>query len=706
MAEAASHRYRVGVDVGGTFTDFVLSERATGRLAHHKEPSVPTDPSRAVTRGMQVLLAREGLDPGAIELVVHGTTLALNTTIQRRGAPVSLLVSRGNRDVLEIARCRMPNSYDFRAGKEEPLVPRGRVFEIGARLAADGAVLDTPEEADLAALAQRVRDAGVEALAVMLLNAPANAAFEQDIAARLATLLPEISVSSSTAIWPEIREYERAVATTLNASIHPLMSDYLSQLRSRLTEDGIKAPIYITASNGGTLSLATARARPIETMLSGPAAGVAAVTRVAREVVANGSRDLAGVLSFDMGGTSSDIALSLGGEPSYTNRTHVGDFPLMMPVVGISAIGAGGGSIVWTDAQGVLKVGPQSAGADPGPVCYGHGGAEPTVTDCYVCLGVLDPDQFLGGAQKLDRKAAEAALAEVGRRLGFGGKDGAMRGAEAALTVASANMASEMLKALAQNGVDPGQLALMPFGGAGPTHALLLAEEVGITNLVIPPAAGTFCAFGALIADVKRDFVRSLRRVVSGCDEDVIWQAFAALEAEALEWVSSEGDILDHHSLRHGADMRYAGQGFDLSVDLSDQVASAKDTEALIELFHREHEKHYGFRDLETAVEITTLRVRAVGQVPPIELPSIAPAAEEPTPVGSRPVWHQGAWRTVPVFRRDRLASGHKITGPAIIEQPDTTVWILDGWEVTTDTKGSLLAAKPGPSGADEANRS
>ncbi len=706
MTETTSHRYRVGVDVGGTFTDFVLSERATGRLAYHKEPSVPADPSRAVTRGMQALLAREDCDPGSIELVVHGTTLALNTTIQRRGAPASLVVSRGNRDVLEIARCRMPNSYDFRAGKEEPLVPRARVFEIGARIAADGTVLETPDEVELAALAERVHAAGVEAVAVMLLNAPANPAFEQDITDRLAARLPELAVSSSTAIWPEIREYERAVATTLNASIHPLMSDYLGQLRSRLTEDGIEAPIYITASNGGTLSLATARGRPIETMLSGPAAGVAAATRVAREVAARGLCDFAGVISFDMGGTSSDIALSLGGEPSYTNRTHVGDFPLMMPVVGVSAIGAGGGSIVWIDAQGVLKVGPQSAGADPGPVCYGRGGTEPTVTDCYVCLGALDPDQFLGGAQKLERDAATAALTEVGRRLGFEGADVAARGAEAALAVASANMASEMLKALAQNGVDPGQLALMPFGGAGPTHALLLAEEIGITSLVIPPAAGTFCALGALIADVKRDFVRSLRRVVGKGGEEVVWQAFSVLETEALEWVASEGDILDSYSLQHGADMRYAGQGFDLPVKLPPQAASAKDTDALIELFHQEHEKHYGFRDLESAIEVTTLRVRAIGQVPPIELPSIAPTSQEPTPTSSRPVWHQGAWRSAPVYRRDHLAQGHKISGPAIIEQPDTTVWILQGWDVAIDAKGNLLVVKPNPNDADEAPRS
>ena len=696
MADTSSHRYRVGIDVGGTFTDFVLSEWPTGRLAYHKEPSVPADPSRAVTDGMRALLAREACQPSAIDLVVHGTTLALNTTIQRRGAPVALVASRGNRDVLEIARCRMPNSYDFRAGKEEPLVPRAHVFEVSARIAANGDALEAPSKEEMEELAGAVRSAGVEALAVMFVNAPANPAFEQSIADQLAELLPDVAVSSSTTVWPEIREYERAVATTLNASINPLMSDYLSLLQRRLVDGGIAAPIYITASNGGTLSLATAQERPIETMLSGPAAGVAAATRVARDISDNGAGEIDGVLSFDMGGTSSDIALSLGGEPNYTNRTHVGEFPLMMPVVGVSAIGAGGGSIVWTDAQGVLKVGPQSAGADPGPVCYGRGGAEPTVTDCYVCLGMLNPDQFLGGAQTLNRPAAVEALADVGQRLGFRGGDVAARGAEAALLVASANMASEMLKALAQNGVDPGQLALMPFGGAGPTHAMLLAEEVGIATLIIPLAAGTFCALGALIADVKRDFVRSLRLEIGIDDDGTVWDAVTTLESEALDWVASEGEILSRYRLQHRADMRYAGQGFDLAVDFHAEAVTGRDTAALIERFHREHEKHYGFRDLDSAVEITTLRVRAIGEVPPIELPTIAAGSEPPKAVGSRSVWHQGNWSDVPVYRRDRLAAGHVINGPAIIEQPDTTVWILGGWNVSADSKGNLLARKAG----------
>lgn len=694
--------YRVGIDVGGTFTDFVLTDQASQRLVYHKQPSVPKDPSEAVIAGLRVLIEREQIDPADISLVVHGTTLALNTTIQRQGARAALVVSQGNRDVLEIARCRMPNSYDFRAGKEEPLVPRARVFELPARLNAKGDVISRPNAEDLDRAATQIRAADVGAVAVVLINAPMNPEFERDIVTALQERLDSVDVTASTTIWSEIREYERGIAATLNATIQPLMSDYLARLQSKLSDDGITAPIYVTASNGGTLSIATARARPIETMLSGPAAGVAAATHIASDVAVEGEKPL-GVLSFDMGGTSSDIAISMGGEPGYTNLTHVGDLPLMMPVVAVSAIGAGGGSIVWTDAQGVLKVGPDSAGADPGPISYGRGGISPTVTDCYLTLGIIDPDRFLGGKQKLDRASAEAALSEVADRLGITGKDHAARAAEASLLVASTSMASEMLKSLAQKGVDAGELALMPFGGAGPTHAFLLAEEVGVKSLIVPPAAGTFCALGALTADVKRDFVRSFRRPfadVSGDDD--VWDAFATLEEEAMEFIIGEGDILDHHYLQHSAEIRYVGQGFDLSVTVPREVALARDSAAVAEFFHIEHEKTYGFRDTESGLEITTLRVRAVGEVPELVMPSLEHGDGVPPSSGRRSVFIDGAWADVPIYQRDALWAGHQIDGPFLIDQPDTTVFALPGWSAVADEKANLIAMRTDLNGASQ----
>ncbi|SEM35390.1 N-methylhydantoinase A [Roseovarius azorensis] len=696
----ATARYRVGVDVGGTFTDFVLADQVGQRLVYHKQPSVPLDPSEAVLEGLRVLIEREKIDPGDIGLIVHGTTLALNTTIQRKGARAALVVSQGNRDVLEIARCRMPNSYDFRAGKEEPLVPRSRVLELPARLSATGEVVSRPNEAALDDTAARIRALDVEAVAVLLINAPMNAAFEREVVASLQDRLPHVDVTASTTIWSEIREYERGIAATLNATIQPLMSDYLSRLEDKLTEYGIAAPIYVTTSNGGTLSIATARARPIETMLSGPAAGVAAATHIASTGEGEGD-GLLGVLSFDMGGTSSDIAISMGGEPGYTNHTHVGDLPLMMPVVDVSAIGAGGGSIVWTDAQGVLKVGPNSAGADPGPISYGRGGTAPTVTDCYLTLGIIDPDRFLGGNQKLDRASAETALREVADRLGITGEDRAARAAEAALLVTSTSMASEMLKALAQKGVDAGELTLMPFGGAGPTHAFMLAEEVEVKNVIVPPAAGTFCALGALTADVKRDFVRSFRRpFADGNGDGDVWEAFTALEQEAMDFIVGEGDILGHHYLQHSAEIRYVGQGFDLSVTVPREVALERDSAKVAEHFHMAHEKTYGFRDTESGLEITTLRVRAVGEVPKLVMPKLAEGKAVPESSGTRSVFVKGVLADVPVYRRDDLGAGHRIAGPFLIDQSDTTVFAMPGWTAVADRNGNLIATRTDRNGA------
>ena len=417
---------RVGIDVGGTFTDLVLADAATGALTFFKEPSVPDDPSTAVERGLQGIIARAGIAPDAIDLVVHGTTLGLNTIIQRKGATLALVVSRGNRDVLEIGRSRMPDSYDFRSQKEEPLVPRDMVFEIDARMTADGTIETRPAQAEIEALAQTLVDRKVDAVAVMLLNAYVDGTLEREVAAALRDALPGVLVTESAALWPEIREFERALVATLNAYIHPQVDGYLARLRERMDAIDVKAPLYITASNGGTLGVESARNRPIDTILSGPATGVVAAARLA----ALGEQRK--ILTVDMGGTSCDMAVSLDGEPEYTTRTTIGDFPLILPVVNVSAIGAGGGSIVWVDNQGVLKVGPQSAGAAPGPVCYGRGGTEPTMTDCYLAAGYLRTDRFLGGRMTLDKDAAIQALAGIADRIELPGDDKAAQAAESA----------------------------------------------------------------------------------------------------------------------------------------------------------------------------------------------------------------------------------------------------------------------------------
>ena len=682
-------RARVGIDVGGTFTDFVLSNGADGSLTYFKEPSVPSDPSLAVERGMAALLGRARLEPGDVELVVHGTTLGLNAIIQRRGAAMALVVSRGNRDVLEIARCRMPSSYDFSAPKEEPLVPRDLVFEIGARSAFDGTILARPPVEEIAELAETLKSRGVAAVAVMLLNAYVDPTLETEVADALASRLPGVLVSRSSQVWPEIREYERALVAGLNAYIHPLLERYYATLTRRMGELGVAAPLYITASNGGALSVDSARARPIDTVLSGPASGVVAAARIA---LLTGRQE---IITFDMGGTSSDFAVSKGGEPEYTTRTDVGEFPLILPVVNVSSIGAGGGSIVRVDKHGVLKVGPESAGADPGPASYRRGGTEAAITDCYVAAGIIDPDAFLGGRMKLDRAAASGALERVAQRLGMTGEDRAAQAAEAALSVTTAKMATELFKGLAQRGLDPRGFALIPFGGAGPTHANLLAEEARLAAIIVPPGPGTFCALGAIMADVKRDYVRTVRRRLS---DDGAPQALAAtiagLEREATDWVGSEGAIVEATQLSAEADMRYAGQAYELHVAIPAALGKTMAAREVGELFHQAHERLYGFRDVDSAIEVVTLRVRVVGRVPPIAIPELDKTATAVEPKGRRRVFHRGQWLDVPVFLRDRLVQGRGFAGPALVEQEDTTTWIIPGWHARVDAVGNLHVSR------------
>ena len=687
-------RHRIGIDVGGTFTDFVLVDMRETRLEFHKEPSVPDDPSAAVERGMRALVETFEVSLGDVELVVHGTTIGLNAIIQRRGARMALVVSRGNRDVLELARLRLPSSYDFTAPREIPLVPRDRVFEVGARMRSDGSVDEEPGRSELEMLAARLRGAEVDAVAVMLLNAYRDGSLERAVSGALRAALPGVQVSESSAIWPEVREYERCLVAALNAYIQPLMTGYLDRLEARVEGQGVAAPIYITANNGGTLSVATARERPIETVLSGPASGVVASTRVGE--VANQPR----LITFDMGGTSTDISLCQAGVPEFTASTEVGDFPLMMPVVNVSAIGAGGGSILWVDAQGLLKVGPVSVGADPGPVCYGRGGTVPAITDCYLVLGIIDAARFLDGRMALDVEAAEAALCGLAERVGFSGPDRAREVAAAALRVASAKMAAEITKLLAQAGVDPRQYSLLAYGGAGPTHANLLVREAGIRSVLIPTAPGTFCALGAVLADVRRDYVRTAQHLIGTAavldGEPDGWPAIAAmleaLEDEAGAWVSHEGALVGTHDFVVSFNLRYPSQAYELTVIVPSDLRSGLDGGTVARLFHEEHHRRYGFSDPATPVQTTTIRLGVIGKVAPVDLPDAVPGRAEPR--GRRSIWFEGERIPVDVFARAEVGAGAVVHGPAIIEQADTTTFLLPGWEARADRLGTLSLAE------------
>jgi N-methylhydantoinase A/oxoprolinase/acetone carboxylase beta subunit/N-methylhydantoinase B/oxoprolinase/acetone carboxylase alpha subunit len=679
---------RVGIDVGGTFTDLVLSLEGGAQVVAHKEPSTPDDPARAVLDGLDYLLEAAKLAPEALAAVVHGTTLGLNTLLQRKGVTTALIVSTGNRDVLELGRAKMPSPYDFSVARETPLVPRRRVFEIDARLDAAGAVAAEPTQAELDRVCAEIRESGAEAVSLCLLNGFRDPGFEDRIAQAIAGRLPDLPVTRSARVWPEIREYERATLATMNAYLQPPLEAYFTQLQERLSARGIAAPVYITTSNGGTIDLRTAAERPIETLLSGPASGVVAA---AMHGQAAGARDL---LTVDMGGTSSDMAVVLDGAPAFTTATHVADFPFVAPVIGVSAIGAGGGSVVRADAHGLLKVGPDSAGADPGPACYGLGSTEATLTDCYVVLGLLDPERFLDGRLPLDPAAAESALAQVAAELGIAGPEAAQRVAADALAVATSGMATELGKAIAQRGLDPRRFTLLAYGGAGPTQAALLAQEAGVTRVLVPPRAATFCAGGAVMSDLKRNYIATLRLRLDAPDaQNRIAGAAEDLRGQARDWLAAFAGATRGTTETLIADMRYAGQAFDLPVEVSDHL-SPVDLAALTEGFHAVHADRYGFRDPESAVELINLRLRATGRVGVDRLPD-APAGTSPEAAErGRELRLGGRPTRVPVLRRDSLAPGRRRDGPLLIEQSDTTVLVPEGWRVTLDRHGNLDLAQ------------
>lgn len=692
MNSDSSTGARIGIDVGGTFTDFVLYHPQRQQLAYHKEPSTPADPALAVRNGLAALIKQCGLAPTDVDVLLHGTTIGLNAIIQRRGARVGLVVTDGFRDVLEIGRARMPSSFDFHATREEPFLPRERVLEIGARFNRDGVVTRWPDADEIAQTARHIAALEVDAVVVMLINGYLQPEQEAELAAALQAALPiqpdasaQVAILSAAQTWPEIREYERTVVASLNAYIQPLMRRYFQRLEQFAAELGIQAPILVTASNGGSLSLQAALARPIDTVLSGPASGVVAAARLAVE------SDTARIVTFDMGGTSSDIAVSQHGQAEMVTRTEIGGLPLVLPVVGVSAIGAGGGSKIRVDEHGVLKVGPESAGADPGPAAYGRGGSSATITDCYLATGVLDADAFVGGAMQLYPERALAALDAVAAALGNTGADAAIHAASGALAIATAQMASELRKSLAQRGLDPAQFALVPFGGAGPTHANWLAEEAGLKHVLIPLKPGTFCALGAATADLRRDFVRSLRATLDDHTASQVEHIWNDLETQAQEWLQQQGvSASSQPSLRPALDMRYAGQAYELNVAIPHPLPSPLNAAFLIEAFHREHERLYGFRDEAAPVDVSTIRLAIVGH--------LVATTSAPRFVGSgtvvaaarRKVFLRGGWHDTQIYQRDALGAGDILHGPAVVEQVDTTILVLPGWQARTDALGNL----------------
>lgn len=673
-------RYQLGIDIGGTFTDLSLYDNRTGQLVGLKTPTVPENPAQGVRNGLQ-LLADRNVPADEIGYFVHGTTIGVNTIIQRRGARIALLVTEGFRDVLEMARLRLPSPWDFYAHRPIPLLPRELVLPVRERMRHTGAVETPLTAAEIDRAVAEVAALDVEGVAICLLHAYANAAHEQALQDALRERLPHLFVSCSSDVWPQMREYERALVTTMNAYVRPPLDRYLTDLEQSLREQGLPARPYLTRSNGGIMTTTAAKEHPVQTLLSGPASGVTGALGVATRA---GFGD---VITFDMGGTSADVALISGGSLEFSREAQVGEFPLFLPVVGVVSIGAGGGSIAWLDGAGVLKVGPRSAGADPGPACYGQGGTEPALSDAFLLCGLLNPERFAGKA-RLDVAAAEAAIAPLAESLGLSTAETA----GAIVRVALATMYTELSGVLERRGVDPRDFTLVAFGGAGPTVACLLAAEMKILRVLIPSAPGTLCALGALQADVAADFIRSVHWNLSLPVSGAVQAAMDTLEAQARDWLRHEAPAVDQTDLRWTADMRYVGQAYEIETEVEPVALRAGSGAALANAFHAAHERLFNHADLQAPVEMVNLRVRAIGQLPQRlegepDLTHTALAA----PTGTRAVLIDGKPFEAAIYQRDALGQGQQIAGPAIVEQPDTTTVIPAGWAARVDRVGNLV---------------
>ena len=675
--------YRIGVDVGGTFTDFTLLDEATDVVRFFKVESTPRDPSEAIESGLKQMLAEFGLDARQVGYLGHGTTVATNIVIERRGAATGLLTTKGFRDVLELGRQARPSIYDYRIGKPAPLVPREHRLEVTERIGADGRTLTALDEASLEAAIEALAAAKLESIAICFLHSYRKPEHEQRAKAAVERLMPGVYVSVSSEILPEFREFERVSTTVVNAFVGPRMGAYLERFRARVRALGIPVEPYTIHSNGGLMSADTVRATPVRTCVSGPAAGVVGATEIGRVA------GFPNLITFDVGGTSTDVSLIHGSSPFYTGNRLVAGYPVKTPMLDIQVIGAGGGSIAAIDDAGALKVGPRSAGADPGPVAYGKGGVEPTITDANLCLGRLDPDSFLGGRMHVDMDAARRGVdAKIARPLGLTIE----AAAHGIVQIANANMSRAIRSVSVERGYDLGEFALCAFGGAGPLHAAEVAVECGIPSFIAPREPGTVCARGILLSDLSSDFVRSHFADASPDSWRRMLALFEEMRVEAQTWLTRESVPPARQRFRRTVEARYLGQNFEIKVD-ADGLGDP-DLAVLIERFHAAHTREYGYALHDRPVELITCRMQAIGDVPKAPQARIAGGKSlADAVIGRRAMYIDAArgWRETSVYQRERLPVGVDIPGPAAVNEMSATTLFFPGQTARIDPWGNLV---------------
>ena len=677
--------FALGVDIGGTFTDFSLVDLNTGTEYSLKLPTDKNSLGDPVLAGMKILLQQAGDPEEGIAYITHGSTVAVNTVIERSGAKLGLLCTEGFGDVLELRRVRLRVPMRFNATRPEPLIPRERVREIHERTGPDGSVLVEPSEDDIITQASTIVSTGVEGIVVALLHSYVNPTNEQRVKQVIRAHWPELAVECSSEVLPQMREYERTVCTTMNAYVGDRVGKYIGDLSRRAEGAGLRGRLYITKSNGGCSTAEDAMKRPVQTLLSGPASGVVGAAAVASRA------SIENFLSFDMGGTSTDIGVIKAGRIVTSREGQVGDFPVILPAVEVTSVGAGGSSIAYSTASGVVRVGPRSAGSAPGPACYGLGGTEPTVTDALLVSGVLNASTFAGGRMSLRVADAQRAVDRLGAEVGLTGA----QCADAIVRIACAGMMVGVKGVIGRHGLDPRDFSLVAYGGAGPVFAVLLARELGLKTVVVPLRPGTLCALGSLAADLRGDFVRTIRKKAALLSGSELGSTMDSLEDEGIRWLQGNGGSLGDHELIVTGAMRYVGQSWELDVPMTRAVLGADSAgEQVAAAFHEAHAAIYGHSDLSGEVELVELHLSVIGHRVGLPDRQDEMAAGRSGAVATRSVVLDGKTEKALVWSRDSLRPGDRVEGPAIVEQSDTTTVILPEFVAVVDDSLNMLVGR------------
>lgn len=672
---------RIAVDIGGTFTDLVAVDD-DGKVSRSKSLTTPDD----FARGMQDCLRGANIDVAGADFFVHGSTVTINAVLERKGARTGLITTKGFRDVYEIGRGNRPEGYNLFFKRPVPLVPRDLRFEVEERLYATGEVFKPLDEESAKATIGALKATGVESVAVCLLHAYTNAAHEQRLGELLRQQFPQAYISLSHEILREFREYERTSTTVLNSYVGPIVSRYLVSLERMLSTGGFRGTFRVMQSNGGVMSAETAKRMPVTMMESGPVAGVIAAARLGQ------SLDCRHIISFDMGGTTAKSSLIKDFHPEVTSSYYVGGYvsgqPMMLPVVDIVEVGNGGGSIAWIDPAGGLKVGPQSAGAAPGPACYGKGGTEPTVTDANLITGRIDPEYFLGSGVRLQRdKAVQAVTEKIAKPLDLSLEEAAL----GILTIANFNMSLSVRAVSVEKGYDPRDCVLVPSGGGGALHAIAIARELSVPRVIIPPMPAHFSALGMLLADLKHDYVQTYVRELAETSGAQIAGAFSLLEKSAFEILAEEGARAEEIVVRRFLDMRYRGQEYTLPVPITEDLRSLVDFSEIRARFDQLHQEHYGHSAPQEPVMIVNLRLSALGKTDD-RLPLASPPLQgERGARGHRAVIFETTSIDSPVYLRSGLKEGDSLDGPAVIEEIGATILVYPGDKMQVNEFGHLV---------------